>query len=157
MTQFAGIDYDTHAVHLVLINEDGQAAYHPFPLEGPDAFTRTRSVRDAMWPRTRWADEGVIALGIEEPAGRLTGRLFRVQGAILACLPPWLLVEKFMPSEWRKVVGMPGNASKGYVAEFAGSRLWPDAPLPVVPSPQDACDAYCLALAVSRLTEGVAA
>lgn len=155
----AGIDFDTHAVHVVLLREDGTAEYRHFPLEGHDAFERVRSVREAMPSRGWWRDEGVVACAIEEPAGKLTGRLFRVQGAILACLPPDLLVEKLMPSQWRKAVGLKGNATKEDVAWFAASYShgWAPAGMAVLSTwPFDATDAYCLALAVSALWEKAA-
>lgn len=168
---YAGIDFDTHAVHVVLLPEEGLADYYRYELMGADAFERTRQVRDAMPPRTWWTDEGVIGAFIEEPAGKQTGYQFRVQGAILACLPPSLLVEKFMPSQWRKMVELKGNASKEEVAAFVMERrmnersmenrgtcqepLWEWAAMP--DWPQDACDAYCLAMCAEMLTEPLAA
>lgn len=167
MTTFAGIDFDTHAVHLVLLDEEGAARYHAYELEGADAFERTRSVRDAMPPRTHWADEGVIAAGIELPFGPNKGRLWPVFGAIVTCLPRWLLVQPLTAGGWRRHVGLAGNASKDQVAQ----RVVDYGPPHADPTekmcgrrkcwcctwPQDAFDAFCLALAVSRLAEGVAA
>lgn len=149
MTAFAGIDFDTFGVHVVLLQEDRpRADYHHFPLEdGADAFERTRSVRDAMPARGWWNDHGVVAAGIEEPAGRSVGFAFRVQGGILACLPRRLLVEKFMPSQWRKAVGLPGNCTKDRVRLFVHDDLRARARWR-----QDACDAFCLALAVEKVT-----
>jgi hypothetical protein len=158
---YAGIDFDSHAIHVVLLPDEGPPSYLPFVLTThPRAFERTRTVRDVMPARSWWADEGVIAIGIEEPMGHSTRPLNRVQGAILACLPSDMLVNPMMPGEWRKEVGLSGNASKDEVALFVGACIWPDAPLPLIPAstwPQDACDAYCLALAVQKLTEPVAA
>lgn len=152
---YAGIDYDSHAVHVVLLPDEGAARYLPFVLTShPGAFERTRSVRDVMPARGWWGDEGVIAIGIEEPMGHSTRPLNRVQGAILACLPSALLVNPMMPGEWRKEVGLPGNCSKEEVFHFV-SRV---APLEVADTwPQDAMDAYCLALAVQKLTEPMSA
>ncbi len=151
-----GIDFDTHCVHCVLLPEEGHARYLPFRLEGQDAFERTRSVRDAMPSRSYWRDEGVIALGIEEPQGiskSTVAKLKAVQGAVLACLPSYLLVHPMVPARWRAEVGLPGNATKEDVFQYVRQ----DAPLYGYCEewPQDAFDAYCLALAVQKLTEPV--
>jgi Holliday junction resolvasome RuvABC endonuclease subunit len=55
-------------------------------------------------------------------------------------------VQPWIPSAWRKTVGLPGNASKGDVANF----VWRTADAHEIARaawPQDACDAYCIALA----------
>jgi hypothetical protein len=158
----AGIDYSTRAVDVVLLDEDTDAAtWHRFELVGADAFDRARDVRRAMLSRPMpWEDrlsgdsslfwDDVLACGIEDPRGFNSGSLYRVQGAILACLPARLLVHPLIPSSWRKTVGLPGNANKQGVWEFAdgkGKGHWP----------QDACDAYCIALATRTLLERVPA
>jgi hypothetical protein len=160
MSHFAGIDFDTHAIHIVLISEDEEKPVyyrHDLPAVG-DAFERTREVAQVLPARRSVFWDGIIAIGIEEPMGHSTRPLNRVQGAILSCLPPTVLVNPMMPGQWRKAVGLAGNATKEDVAVFVGSQLWPDAPLAVKPAstwPQDACDAYCLALAVQKLTTPV--
>jgi hypothetical protein len=150
----AGIDFSTKAVDVVLLDEDSDAAtWHRFELEGQDAFDRARFVRRAMWsPASSWWDD-VLAVGIEDPRGYNAGVLYRVQGAILACIPNSNLVQPWIPSEWRRQVGLPGNASKNDVWVFTMDQRetierWP----------QDACDAYCIALATrQRLEIGAAA
>lgn len=94
LTVFAGVDYDTHAVHVVLIPEDGRPEYNRYNLDGETAFDRLRSVRDCIPVRGVWRDAGIVRLGIEEPAaggrqgaGSAVPKLKAVQGAILACLP----------------------------------------------------------------------
>lgn len=158
---YAGIDFDTRAVHVVLLPDEGPARYLPFVMHGHDAFERTRAVRDVMPARGCWEDEGVIAIGIEEPMGRgsVVQKLNVVQGAILSCLPRSLLVNPMRPSVWRTAVGMPGNASKDDVAAFAldaMSAFWREAVREDY-WPQDAYDAWCMARAVQKLTEPVAA
>lgn len=141
---YAGIDFDTHAVHLVLRPEDGRpATYTRYALAGVEAWQRARAVRDAMPSRGWWRDEGVVAVGLEEPFGYggSGAKLVRVQGAILACLPPELIVHLIPPGVWRTLVGLPGNASKAEVARYVAHTNWP----------QDACDAFCLALAAEAL------
>lgn len=148
----AGIDLSTFAVDVVKVPLDqGPPQWHRFPLTGSDAFERARSVRDAMPGSSSVFWDDVLAVGIEEPAGRNPGVIFRVQGAVLARIPTHLLVEKLMPSQWRRLVGLPGNASKADVRSHAtlngvgrlndGTFVWP----------QDACDAWCIALATRAL------
>jgi len=162
----AGIDFSTKAVDVVLLDEDTDAAeWRRFELTGHDAFQRTRSIRTHFvgFAHSMWDD--VLAVGIEDPRGYNAGALYRVQGGILTCIPAATLVYPWIPSEWRKQVGLPGNASKQTVAMFARERrvaqaLWDSADGYRSPPmwPQDACDAYCIALATrQRLQYGVAA
>jgi hypothetical protein len=154
----AGIDYSTRAVDVVLLDEDTDAAtWHRFELEGADAFDRARAVRLAMFTRPfDWDD--VLAVGIEDPRGYNAGSLYRVQGAILSSLPRHTLVHPLIPSQWRKTVGLPGNASKTAVKAFAAMTLdvagWSRFRQPAV---QDFYDAYCIALATRTLLERVPA
>ncbi|MBA2706356.1 MAG: hypothetical protein H0U59_00945 [Gemmatimonadaceae bacterium] len=152
MMRVAGIDYSSRYIDLVTVPYEGVGApvWHRFPLTGKDAFDRTRSVADALPGRTSALYEDLIALGIEHPAGKHgTGALMRIQGAILARLPARLLVEPLPPSKWRQLVGLKGNATKAEVAasavvtygSYVAQTKWP----------QDACDAYCIALATRTL------
>lgn len=167
MTAFAGIDFDTNAVHVVLLPEEGLAEYRCFvlPKGVGDAFERTRRVRDVMPSRSWWVDEGIVAIGIEEPMGQSTRPLNRVQGAILACLPTDLLVHPMRPGEWRKACELRGNAEKleiaawvhaqreSYFEMVGGTARSPQMELVALePWPQDAADAYCMARAVQSLT-----
>lgn len=146
---YVGIDFDTKAVHLVKIDDEFNIGdYTQCELAGDDAFDRTRSVRGAMPHSSYWDD--VVAVAVEEPAGRLTGRLFRVQGAVLACIPRAKLVTTLMPSQWRKAVGLKGNASKDDVFRLIGEDWIRYSNVRV---PQDAFDAYCMAIAVRQLVE----
>lgn len=151
----AGIDYSTRSVDIVLLEEDTDAAtWHRYELDGQDAFERARSVRGSVPGRTSGFWDDVLAVGIEDPRGYGAGSLYRVQGAILSCFPALLLVQPLIPSQWRKQVGLPGNAPKMHVAaktaimrglSARAGTLFPE------PWPQDACDAYCVALATRTL------
>jgi len=158
---YAGIDFDTKAVHIVLLPEEGDPQYLPCVMQGHDAFERTRVVRDVMPGRGWWRDVGVIACGIEEPMGRgsVVQKLNVVQGAILSCLPRDLLVNPMRPSVWRTQAGMAGNSKKvdvefwcRFSSPHAGTGFFSG-----LSWPQDAFDAYCLAVAVEKLTEPMAA
>lgn len=158
MTTFAGIDFSTFAIDVVLLPGDEHPIWHRFPLEGYDAFERTRDVREKMPSRGWWLDQGVVALGIEEPQGvskSTVAVLKGVQGAVLSCLPRSLLVQPMVPSKWRVEAGLPGNASKDDVRQF-GMVLQAGAKVLFggfeEPCPQDAHDAACIAWAVRKLT-----
>lgn len=154
----AGCDYSTRFVDIVLLDEDTDAAtWHRFELHGQDAFDRARDVHRAFnLTSEQW--DSVVAVGIEDPRGYGAGAMYRVQGAILAGIPWHKLVQPWVPSSWRKAVGLPGNASKGHIRVHALQHV--EAPsvhekngrMTYVPHdmrdwPQDACDAYCIALA----------
>jgi hypothetical protein len=159
----AGIDFSTRFVDVVLLDEDTDAAeWHRFELVGQDAFDRSRLVRDTMPNRSSPFWDETIAVGIEDPRGYNAGALYRIQGAILSCLPRTTLVHPLIPSHWRKTVGLPGNASKDDVAAHAVYLLLGSPPASKVSDyrrhivmdwPQDACDAYCIALATRTLLQ----
>jgi hypothetical protein len=149
MSLVAGIDYSTHAIDVVTIDEDTlKPEWMRFPLGTIGrAFDRTRFVY-ASCPSGRFWDD-TIAVGIEEPRGQGAGNLYRVQGAILQCIPPTTLVQPWVPSEWRKAVGLKGNASKDDVRDHA-NRLSFNA---TYDWPQDGADAYCIARATLQALE----
>lgn len=150
----AGIDYSTHAIDLVLVDLDQQRApwWHRFELHGSDAWERTRTVNRTMPGRTSQLWDEVIAFGLEEPRGQNAGVLYRVQGAILASLPPHVLVYPMVPSEWRKACGLKGNASKANAADHSYSLLtWNTTDASYLDWPQDAHDAHLIALATATL------
>jgi hypothetical protein len=156
----AGIDYSTLAVDVVLLDEDSDAAtWHRFELKGQDAFERARGVRPKMPSPTDEFWDPILAVGIEQPRGNHgTVHLARIQGAVLACIPRRLLVHPLNPASWRKTVGLPGNASKSDIQEFAVNTLLAGGMPGTTPVwPQDGYDAYCIALATRTLLERVPA
>jgi hypothetical protein len=147
----AGIDLSTFSVDIVTLplKGDGPPDIVACPFGNKrkgDAFKRTRLLAGAMPGREFWDD--VIAIGIEEPWGKgrdSTAAGFRVQGAIIACLPPEIYLESFSPSVWKARSGVGGGASKGEIYElvrvlekYAGREMTMS---------QDSADAYCIALA----------
>ncbi len=165
MSSLVGIDFSTHAIDLVAIDEDtGTPTWTRCDLSGSDAFERTRSVAAAMPQASFWSD--CLAIGIEEPQGaqRATvAKLKAIQGAVLSCIPRSIVVQPFQPAEWRRAVGLPGNASKGHVRVYAiakrtvyiteGTRTYYLEP---EVWPQDAQDAYLIARALEGRVEAVA-
>lgn len=153
----AGIDFSSLAIDVVTIDLDDLAPpqWNRYPLTGQDAFERTRNVRSSMPPMSAWDD--TLAIGIEEPTGKFKPGLgYRVQGAVLACLPSEVLVQPWPPAAWRKAVGLPGNASKEDVFTFAIRQInqWdPTRATWGLAVPNDATDAYCIALATRQALE----
>jgi hypothetical protein len=141
----AGIDYSTTGANIILLSEESPVRRVCSFKRNGNSFDRARGVRAAMPLLASWKQWEVQAIGIEEPRGHGNGSLHRVQGAILACLPPDLLVEPFVPSAWRKLAGMSGGASKDQVKAFVRTR---EDKTRVRYWTQDDCDAYCIALAV---------
>lgn len=149
----AGIDYSTHAIDVVLIDENDAKPprWYGFELDGHDAFARTRSIRDTMPGAASSFWQDVLAIGIEEAQGvqkATVAKLKAIQGGVLACLPSGTLVQPWVPAAWRKAVGLPGNAPKATVADWVYLRAVASPGYThVVGWPQDPCDAYCIALA----------
>jgi hypothetical protein len=152
--RIAGIDLSTHAVDIVTVPawDDGEPVWHRYELTGPDAWERARSVRDAMPPRTSDLWDEVLAFGVENPQARGPAAqnisvLHRVLGGVLACLPPKTLVHPWQPASWRKACGMAGNTSKDDVRVWAALQLGPKPEYTGAIWPQDAVDAFAIALA----------
>lgn len=149
----AGIDYSTRAVDIVTVPYDGngQPKWHRYELDGKDAFDRARFVADAMPVRRGLFWDDIMAVGIEHPGGNFgTREMCRIQGAILSCIPYTVLVEPWPPAKWRKAVGLAGNADKGAVYEYAFWRGFHAMLANTLDIPQDACDAYCIAVATRQ-------
>jgi len=157
-------DWQTHTEvqhHRVEFEGDNAWARAFDAAEKLDAWEWTDPVSDHLY------DASVIV--IEEPAGssRLVAQqLARVQGLIIANLPRidgqvWGMV----PSEWKKLVVGKGNASKEEVKQWAEKNMLGTVvhnvggPFTAVTPggskigagwPQDAYDAYCMALAGAK-------
>lgn len=135
----AGIDYSSRFVDVVTVPYEGTGApvWHRFPLVGADAFDRARSVADSVPGRSSVLWDDVLAVGIEHATGRINiPSLMRMQGAILSRIPARMLVHPLPPGKWRKLVGLPGNASKSDV------RVWSEAILTRLRQPQNVTAIY---------------
>ncbi len=149
----AGIDFNSFQADIVLLSEDDDTAtHHVFAFGKGDAFDRARTIRGSMPSRDWWTDQGVIAIGIEDPRGaarNVDSVLYRVQGGILACLPARLMVYPWKPQAWRSELGL-SSKGKESLAEFAWAH-WPGSVGHGMS--QDALDAYCLAYATRQRIE----
>lgn len=147
-----GVDISTFNVDCVKVSlNDEPPQWHRFPLAGADAFDRARSVRDSMPGRTTEFFDDLIGIGIEDPRGHGAGHIYRVQGAVLSCLPPHLLVHPLIPSAWRKLTGLKGNADKWQIAFASEAMLQEHYPDGFEDWPQDAHDAHFIARATLAL------
>ena len=67
----AGVDTDTHAIHVVVLDDDDPAVadYRRYPIDiGPgDYHQRARRLPTCVPPRAGWRDAGVHLIAIEEP------------------------------------------------------------------------------------------
>jgi len=145
----AGIDLSSFFVDVVLVDQEtGRVDWHRFPLGSDgDAFDRARQVRVVMPGPTSELWDDVLAIGIEDPAGRHgVIPLVRVQGAILACLPTATLVHAYRPARWKFLAGLKGSATKDEV-ELLSCILRPLRP-DYGKWPQDAHDAHLIARAM---------
>lgn len=149
----AGIDFSSRFVDVVLLDESSdRAVWHRFELTGADAFDRARAVGLAVPGRAMSFWDDVLAVGIEDPRGYGAGSLYRVQGAILSCVPQGRLVQPWIPSVWRKQVGLKGNSTKEDV-EFHVRFSLAAGQFSRQSFPPDFFDAYCIALATRQLLQ----
>lgn len=161
-----GVDFSTRYVDLVKLPLEGEGAPKWTRVElqwgtrkQPDAFRAVRTLRHQLGQAALlggyWNDVAVCF--IEDPMSNNMGnakKLGRVAGAILACIPDRVVVDRIDPAEWRKLVGLPGNATKLEVFRVCSERL----PIGAITLwPQDAFDAYCIAIAGRHLCEKGAA
>lgn len=145
MTTVLGIDVSSHAIDLVLLDEETNAgSWHHLKLQGKTSFDRLRKVPLVMPKWSFYEDMGVYLIAIEGPKTRFmpsAAALFPVYGAVISCLPRRLQVWDVHPTAWRQGLGLPGNAKKDACAaravELGAQPEW---------AVQDAYDAYSVAL-----------
>jgi hypothetical protein len=165
---FAGIDYSSTAIDVVRLELDSDEARHDrilFDSTGKlDALERARRVRELMPPRSAWADDGVVTIAIEDALGQFfkgSIPLARVQGAVLACLPPAGSdppVLALKTAEWKMACGLSGNAKKAEVRSFAEGHWTSGDPFLFrgFILTQDMADAFCIAWAARSICERAA-
>lgn len=150
MSACVGIDLSSRAIDIVKLDETtNQAEWHRFEMEGATAWERTLRVRDVMPPSRFWDD--VYLAAVETPFPDQQGVLRRVQGAVMACVPPAVLVWEANASEWKRALGLgtakPTTHDLARIAPSGNMKLvgrrvldvkWDEA--------QNGRDAYCIAL-----------
>lgn len=84
---------------------------------------------------------------IEDPMGshpRSIASGSRAVGALIASIPPWVEVTLVPPPKWKKLAGMPGNATKLTIKQHVYNLgMFPHGTV----LSQDLCDAACIARA----------
>jgi hypothetical protein len=142
-----GIDYDTRAVHCVLLDEDTNAArYVPVPFvdhRPPFRFDDARNVRaavnEAIWKACRkgmrqpldadgW--DSIHLVGIEKPYAQGRGTAYTyglITGAILSAIPRGIPVLDMPPNDrlfgWKALSVGRTNATKDEVRYWATREL----------------------------------
>lgn len=152
MSTFAGIDYDSEAVFLVLVDETtgGWRGHATYDLTiGPgDSFERARRLSTLFPARGSWDDAGVVALGLEDLRSRQRSQIAaasRIEGALLALLPRELELVRLSVNRllvgWKALTVGKTNASKDEIRAWAIAN---GAPAGLV---QDVYDAFAIARA----------
>lgn len=105
-----GIDISTRAIDLVTLNENtDRANWIRIHLDGPDAFTRCRSITRLAEIPQLWENAYLVAL--ERPFIRRGQDIIRLaQGVLLGCIPTRLPVWEVSPSQWKNHAKIPMRA-----------------------------------------------
>lgn len=172
MSWIAGFDISTNAIDCVMVPQDaGDWLSGPkvptwlhFPLNGPDAWERTRRVSVVVPGRGWWKDEGLYAAGIEVPFGFSSAKVSMIVGALLNRLPEDILIERWPHNSWRKAMGLKGGGKSEVLKQEAVdySRLrsgsfYTEHPFDTDQWSVDAHEAHLIALATRAAVETSAA
>lgn len=158
MSSVLGIDVSSHAIDLIQLDETSTAAeWTRLPLAGATSFDRLRQVADVM-PSASWYDDTYL-IAIERPKTRFmpsAAALFPIFGAVIAHLPATLPVWDVSPTDWRRGLGLKGNAKKDECAARVGEIIRPTIITTryreiIEEWPQDAFDAYAVAFYAREL------
>jgi hypothetical protein len=163
----AGCDYSTFAADFVLLPLEGDSAdgasWWRIPLRLADvpleleAFHAAVALSAVLLKALPWPD--IACLYVETPVLGVGGALTtvkqaRIQGAIVASVPPSVTVGEIHPGSWKKGIGLSGNASKAAVMQkvldmgFRASRPKVLGQGPEDTDVQDAYDAFGIAWTV---------
>jgi hypothetical protein len=126
---FAGLDVASTHLDIVTVDLDSEAIkWHRLP-GGKKGWDTARSMRDVLPHPSYW--EGIALLAIERPIGQRSNVIWAqglVIGAVLSRVPASVVIQDFQANEWKKLVGLPGGASKGEVmawaSEFGATSEW---------------------------------
>ena len=147
-----GVDLSTKAVTAFHLSWEAEPLHiWHCEMKGKKALERLRSAYDVIG-MIPWEKPSIICF--ERPAGKGTAAvmdIWRVQGFIIGC--GWILeetiIEEMGPTKWKKLAGLPGNAGKEEIKQFALKQMRTDhlGDENGRSQPQDVYDAYCIALA----------
>lgn len=121
-----GLDISTRLIAMVTISSKDGSIVRFDEYQIPDLrrldnnkAERCRAVADTGFQKDM---RGVVAAYIEQPMGRQVkgvAEVERVVGAVIAAIPRKTSISLIAPSEWKKIVGLKGNAQKDAIREFA--------------------------------------
>lgn len=156
MSAVLGIDFASAAIDLVFLDEtEDVARWHRIPLE--PGWTSSRMMRHKYAWGSELEHAGVYLVALEQPMMQQRNSiaaLSRIQGAILASLPPEVAVWLLAPAEWKLGIGMKGNASTqlgkpgafallGWALQHGAEQDWPT----------DACAALAMAYTAREINQ----
>lgn len=133
MEWVCGIDVSSLAIDLCWIPANPEEEAPPYWVrldlgKKGDAFDRARRVKIAYDSRVTGPQEPwpfiwglTLVIGIEQPFGKgllSTAAGYRVQGAMLAMLPPDTLMFPMNPNTWKAKAGIGGTANKEKIREW---------------------------------------
>jgi hypothetical protein len=128
--RLVGADISTKAVDLVALDLDtDHAQWKHIPIHSKrGSFHAARNVRPALGHQALlggyWDD--VAALWVEDPMSRNMGTckaLALVTGALIACVPQRVIVERTKPNEWQHVFTGKTKATKADIEQQARALL----------------------------------
>ncbi len=148
-SMIVGLDISTRLIAMVTISsKDGSIVrFDEYAIPDLKRLDRNKAERCRAVADTGFQTQmsGVVAAYVEQPMGRQVkgvAEVERVVGAVIAAIPKETCISLISPSEWKKIVGLKGNAQKDDIREFA------DAIYPVLQnSSQDLHDAAMIARA----------
>lgn len=148
-TVIGGVDVSTKSIALVVLSsKTGEVSrFDEFPIPDLKALGNNKAERCRVIAETGFVSalRRVSVLYVEQPMGRQVkgvAEVERVVGSVLACVPRKTAISLITPAEWKKIVGMKGNAQKDEIRKFA-DHLYPV----LIESSQDIHDAAMIARA----------
>lgn len=142
-----GIDVSTKSIALVVLSsKTGDISrFDEFPIPDLKKLDNNKAERCRVIAETGFpsALRRVSVVYVEQPMGRQVkgvAEVERVVGSVIAAVPRKTSVSLITPAEWKKAVGLKGNAQKDEIRAFADS-LYPV----LLESSQDLHDAALIA------------
>lgn len=143
--RFVGADINATEINVVSLDLDtDEVSWERF--EGRATGFETARAMRAIAPRASWWED-VALFAIERPSGTHRKVIYvqgLVIGALLCSIPTEIIVQEFVPANWKKLIELKGNAKKEDVLAWAlghGARSdWTE----------HACDALGVCLAAIK-------
>lgn len=145
----SGIDVSTSSIAVVSLNTRTGALekFDEYHIPDLKSLSYNKAERCRIIADTGFAS-GIrksSAVYVEQPMGRQikgVAEVERVVGSVIANVPRKVSVSLISPPEWKRIVGLGGNAGKDQIREMA-TAIYPV----LIDSSQDLCDAAMIARA----------